>query len=351
MSLWQLLGSWVVACVGGGHQQGCCGLGTLAETDRERLLDRSLSVADRTDYTQNPSPQWTTMVNTLNPDSSHNSYHLRQERSHPRPDYIETWRRRLRLGPPPAETRVRERWDDDFVGSSSAPLEMPTALKLSHRSVRQDLVSVRELAELVDWLKSLETAVLHCLQAAPSANAGLARKTLRSQLEHNWQQATFLIDLVEQSSSTAAYQLEHHGLPPVMCTAATPDQPPTTWPPRPSVDSGIGTHPTSLNPEEETTSNDGLGSDSDFIQEDDQCHHLSGAPPGLRAAESLTLLQRLLEYRTLIQEHQTDVTITTSNGTVPLPPIMLTVNNLKVLVTECKSLVASIETSLAELQL
>ncbi|KAJ1955303.1 hypothetical protein IWQ62_005562 [Dispira parvispora] len=350
MSLWQLLNSWVVACTGGAHQQGCCGLETL-ETDRERLLDCSSTIAGRTDYTQNPSPRWTTMVNTLNPDSSHNSYHLRQERSHPLPDYIETWRRRLRLGPQPAEVRVRERWDDDFVEPSSAPLELPTAFKLSQRSIQQDLVSVRELTELVDWLKSLETAVLHCLQAAPSDNVGLARKTLHSQLEHNWQQATFLIDLVEQSSSTAAYQLEHHGLPPFMCTPATPEQTPPACSPRPSVDSGIGAHPASLHTEGETASNDEPESDNGFIQEDDRCHYLPTAPPGLRAAENMTLLQRLLEYRTLVQEHQADATVTTSSGTTPLPPIMLTVDNLKVLVTECKSLVASIETSLAELQL
>ncbi|KAJ1982607.1 hypothetical protein H4R35_000233 [Dimargaris xerosporica] len=324
----------------------------------------------------------------VNPNMESNSSHLRQEANGGR---FESWRRKLALGGLAARrlTSVfREAWDDDFEGSDQAQLELPAAVNLSQRSVRRDLVRVRQIAELVDWLRSLRPAVEDCLQAYQTdhraASISLAQKSLLCQLEQNWAQALFLMDLVDESSHVARQRVRQ-------CANATPLQDlslASRLTGRTSVDSGCpvasgrpdppsrlahGKAPASPLPNPDSDDEDDeelLNEVEEFVAEDDADPFDRTDSPRLRIATQVSLLSRLMEYRQLIQEHPAshDATLARPgpeagsastlavakydvNDRTHIPPIMFTVDNLWLLMSECKSLVASVEATLSELQI
>ncbi|KAJ1992634.1 hypothetical protein H4R33_000960 [Dimargaris cristalligena] len=267
----------------------------------------------------------------------------------------ETWRRKLvaTLGHHTDSVLRRsgyhEHWDDDYAWTSPGQLELPTTLHLHQTGIRRELAQVRQIKELVGWLKSLQPAAELCIQThrAPDRRETLSlpQRSLLGQLEHNWAQATFLIDLVEQSSLDA--RNDPHYLAGSL---------------RPSTDSG---HPLEAStPHPTSTVDSDLHAFSDdefteFIPEDERGGPGNGRPsPALQNAEHMSLLNRLMDYRRIIEE-QPNLPVHPTleqpalaydlGSSTHLPPILFTVDNLLLLASECKALVASVEATLAEL--
>ncbi|KAJ1912021.1 hypothetical protein IWQ60_009856 [Tieghemiomyces parasiticus] len=242
-----------------------------------------------------------------------------------------TWSQRLTLqtlDPRHACRPVRERWDDDFTWSEPGGLELPPTLDLQQSSVKRDLGRVRQIRELVDWLKSLQPAVDQCLAGDAPANASLPRRSLRDQLETNWVQARFLIDLVDETRQDALAQVRRR---PRLTASAdsgypSPDPRSTRAGKAPAID---------------READEGIPdpfSDDEFVAEDDVSPH-TARDPALKVAEQITLLHRLMAYR----QHRDDATT--------MPPVLLTVDDLQLLTTECQALVTSVEATLAEFHL